>query len=118
MFRVRRLYGKEGSGDILQELEFAEASGDARWIEEIRSRYELRRGNLSRFMQELKQRFMQWYNRREGRRGTLWEDRYKSVLVEGSDEALMTMSAYIELNPVRAGLRSLRNLRREIITPR
>ncbi|MFV0338391.1 MAG: hypothetical protein ACK5LK_09150, partial [Chthoniobacterales bacterium] len=34
----------------------------------------------------------------------LWEDRFKSVLVEGSDEALMTVAAYIELNSVRAGL--------------
>jgi len=33
-------------------------------------------------MRELKQRFTQWHNRREGRKGPLWEDRYKSVLVE------------------------------------
>ncbi|MFV0337994.1 MAG: transposase, partial [Chthoniobacterales bacterium] len=101
---LRELYGKEGSGDVLQELEFAENAGDARWIEEIQERYEMRRGNLSRYMQELKQRFTMWYNPREGRRGTLWEDRFKSVLVEGSDEALTAMAAYIELNPVRAGL--------------
>ncbi|MFV0416948.1 MAG: transposase, partial [Chthoniobacterales bacterium] len=101
---LKRLYGREGAGDALQELERAEAAGDARWIEEIRERYEVRRGDLSKFMKELKQRFTMWYNRREGRRGTLWEDRFKSVLVEGSDKALMTMAAYIELNPVRAGL--------------
>ncbi|MFV0416189.1 MAG: transposase [Chthoniobacterales bacterium] len=101
---LRRLYGKEGAGDVLQELERAEAAGDVRWVEEIRERYEVRRGDLSKFMKELKQRFTMWYNRREGRRGTLWEDRFKSVLVEGSDKALMTMAAYIELNPVRAGL--------------
>ncbi|MDF1753979.1 MAG: hypothetical protein P1U89_14445 [Verrucomicrobiales bacterium] len=51
-----------------------------------------------------KQRFSQWYNLRNDRRGTLWEERYKSVLVEGSQEALMTMAAYIDLNPVRAGI--------------
>jgi putative transposase len=38
------------------------------------------------------------------RTGTLWEDRYKSVLVEGKTFALATMAAYIDLNAVRAGL--------------
>jgi hypothetical protein len=61
-------------------------------------------GDLSVFVKELKERFTKWYNRREGRRGTLWEERFKSVLVEDSDTALSTMAAYIELNPVRARL--------------
>ena len=53
---------------------------------------------------ELKQRFSQWFNARTGRKGTLWEERFKSVLVEGAGQALTTMAAYIDLNPVRAGL--------------
>jgi putative transposase len=44
------------------------------------------------------------YNRRHGRRGTLWEERIKSVLVEGAGDVLATMAAYIHLNGVRAGL--------------
>ena len=60
--------------------------------------------DLSEFMKRLKQRFTQWYNRRKGRRGTLWEERFRSVLVEGVGESLVTMAAYIDLNPVRAGL--------------
>ena len=44
-----------------------------------------------------------WHNRRQGRKGTLWEKRFKSVLVE-SGQALVTMATYIDLNPVRAGL--------------
>ena len=59
--------------------------------------------NLERFMKELKERFSRWFNKRHGRRGTLWQDRYKSVLIEDG-EALRTMAAYIDLNPVRAGL--------------
>lgn len=51
-----------------------------------------------------KQRFSAWYNHRKDRKGTLWEERFKSVLVDGCGEALMTMAAYIDLNPVRAGL--------------
>ena len=60
--------------------------------------------DLSLFVKEVKERFSRWFNKRRGRRGTLWMDRFKSVLVEGSGEALLTMAAYIDLNPVRAGL--------------
>jgi len=60
--------------------------------------------DVSAFMKLLKQRFTQWFNRHRGRKGTLWEERFKSVLVEGADEALATMAAYIDLNPVRAGI--------------
>lgn len=49
-------------------------------------------------------RFTQWFNRTHARKGTLWEERFESVLVEGAGTALMTMAAYIEPNPVRAGL--------------
>lgn len=70
--------------------------------------------DVSVFMRELKLRFSKWYNQRHGRRGTLWMERFKSVLVEGSKrqgssskqevDALRTMALYIDLNPVRAGL--------------
>ena len=54
-------------------------------------------------MKILKQRFTRWYNSQNGRCGTLWEARYKSVLVEDG-HAARVMSAYIDLNPVRAGM--------------
>ena len=60
--------------------------------------------DVSVFMKELKQRFSIWYNHRHGRHGTLWSERFKSVLVEGSESALRVVSAYVDLNPVRAGL--------------
>jgi putative transposase len=59
---------------------------------------------VSVFMQELKKRFTWWYNKRVGRKGPLWEDRFKSVLVENDETVLLTMAAYIDLNPVHAGL--------------
>src|SRR5262245_1223977 len=59
---------------------------------------------VSAVMKLLKQRFTQWYNGRTDRKGTLWEDRFKSVLVDGAGEGLTAMAAYIDLNPVRAGL--------------
>ena len=64
-----------------------------------------RRGDLSEFMKTVKQRFSIWFNRHHGNRiGTLWADRFKSVLVEGEGNPLQTMAAYIDLNPVRAGV--------------
>ncbi|MCC7373907.1 MAG: hypothetical protein IT581_04565, partial [Verrucomicrobiales bacterium] len=44
------------------------------------------------------------YNSKNDREGTLWEDRFKSVLVEGVGHVLAVMAAYIDLNPIRAGI--------------
>jgi hypothetical protein len=60
-------------------------------------------------MKILKQRFTQWYNGKNRRKGTLWEDRFRSVAVEIQDLATLgaaarIVSAYIDLNPVRAGM--------------
>ena len=59
--------------------------------------------SLSAFMKEFKMKMTEWYNRRHQRVGTLWETRFKSMLVEGS-RALQIVSAYIDLNPLRAKL--------------
>jgi putative transposase len=61
-------------------------------------------GNLSQFMKLLKQRFSIWFNKSHRRFGTLWAERFKSVLVESKPEVLETIAAYIDLNCVRAGL--------------
>jgi REP element-mobilizing transposase RayT len=71
--------------------------------EEIRSRYTRRMHDLSGFMKSLLERFTKWFNRRHSRSGHLWEDRFRSVIVE-SGTAARTMAAYIDLNPVRAGI--------------
>lgn len=61
-------------------------------------------GDVSQFMKLVKQRFSVWYNRSHGRYGTLWSERFKSVLVEGCSRVSAAMAAYIDLNAVRAGL--------------
>jgi hypothetical protein len=88
--RQFEIFDQSGSGDAGREA----------W----RQRMLGRMFSLSEFMKALKQRFTQWYNRRNGRTGTLWEGRYKSVIVEDEETALRTMATYIDLNPVRAGL--------------
>ena len=54
-------------------------------------------------MRDLGQRFVQYFNKRYGRTGTLWEGRYRSSVVE-SARYVLACYRYIELNPVRAGL--------------
>jgi len=72
--------------------------------EVIRKRLLARMGDVSSFMKTLKQRFSVWFNHTHGRFGTLWAERFKSVLVEGMGNPLQTMAAYIDLNPARSGL--------------
>jgi REP-associated tyrosine transposase len=71
--------------------------------EQLRQHYLSRLFDVSTYMKELKGRFAQWYNRRHQRYGVLWAERFKSVLIEGG-QALSAVSAYIDLNPLRAGL--------------
>ena len=73
-------------------------------VRKILARYEARRGNLSNFMKELNQRITNYINRREDRTGTLWEEPYESVWVEDTQSVLLATAAYIDLNPVRAGI--------------
>jgi REP element-mobilizing transposase RayT len=85
-----------------REAEIARAQATHRH-EEIRSRYTRRMHDLSEFMKSLLERFTKWFNRTHNRTGTLWEERYKSVIVEDGTAA-RTIAAYIDLNPVRAGI--------------
>lgn len=72
--------------------------------QQLRTRLLARMHDLSAFVRELKQRFGIWYNHRHGNKGTIWSDRFNSVIVERTQEALSTVAAYIDLNPVRAEL--------------
>jgi len=87
-----------------QLLERWRAEGNLDAMERLRQRLWAQMMDLSQFMKLLKQRFSQWFNKVHERRGTLWEERFRSVLIEGPGPALATVAAYIDLNPVRAGL--------------
>jgi REP element-mobilizing transposase RayT len=97
------LYSKAYLAQLKAELEIMTEKGMDSLYQKTVQGYLARLCSLEHFMKELKERFSRWFNKRHGRRGTLWQDRYKSVLVEDG-EALRTMAAYIDLNPVRAGL--------------
>jgi len=96
--RYRLMYGKtaeppSGSSGSWGEIIPDEDGG----VERLRQRL----GSVSRFTQELKQNFSRWYNKTHDRKGYLWGDRFKGVIISKGDTQL-ACSAYIDLNPVRA----------------
>jgi len=58
---------------------------------------------ITKLMQSIGRRYVQYINRSYCRTGTLWEGRFKSSLVQAA-EYLLTCMRYIELNPVRANM--------------
>jgi putative transposase len=106
--RLSALYSEALVAGVAAELADARKVGadgrenDAR-VAEIHARFTYRMHDLSQFMKGLLIRFTRWFNRTHNRTGTLWEERFKSVIVE-SGVAARTMAAYIDLNPVRAGM--------------
>ncbi len=99
LHRYRLMYPKspgppEGTYDSNGELIFPDEDGG---IERLRKRL----GSISRFVQELKQVYSRWYNKKYNRKGYLWGDRFKGVIAE-KGVAQLNCSAYIDLNPIRA----------------
>ena len=99
--RLRRFYGPKSSLVKTVEEHF-ERHGVV--SQSVRDSIAKRMGDVSVFMKELKHRFTKWFNKQANRFGTLWAERFKSVLIEDSIEAVSTVAKYIDLNPVRAGL--------------
>jgi len=58
---------------------------------------------IPQMMQAVGRRYVRYFNQRQSRTGTLWEGRYKSTLIQ-AERHLMACMAYIDLNPVRAGI--------------
>ena len=97
------IYGAEKLAGIRWELEQYRSQGNRAAAEALRERYLRRMWDLSVFMKALKQEFTVWWNKRHGKEGNLWQDKFKSVLVE-EGHAARVVAAYIDLNPVRAGM--------------
>jgi putative transposase len=114
--RLSALYSKAYVAVVAKELAAArkvvaegrvagggDGSNGEAYVQRIHERYTYRMHDLSEFMKTLLQRFTRWHNRRTKRCGNLWEETFKSVVVEDG-VASKTVAAYIDLNPVRAGM--------------
>lgn len=103
--RLNVLYGAEKVAKIHKRWDLFRANGAPDAVEEERSAFRKRMYDLSEFMKTFKQRFSLWYCSNHGHiEGTIWQGAFHSVLVEGRHDALNAISAYITLNPVRAGI--------------
>ena len=63
----------------------------------------LKTDSISQMMQSLGRQYVRYFNYTYKRSGTLWEGRYKSCLVQ-TEDYLIQLYRYIELNPVRANM--------------
>ena len=101
--RLKVFYSDWKVKEVAEALAEARGADDEAELTRIRESFTYRMHDLSEFMKMLLQRFSSWFNRTHGRTGRLWEQRFKSVLVQDGTAA-RTMAAYIDLNPVRAGI--------------
>ena len=98
---LQAFYGKKSP----QVEEFQKAmQGKKKRLETIKERYLKRMFDVSMFMKELKQAFSRWYNKLHDRFGTLWAERFTSLLVQDQSLALLVVAGYVDLNALRAGL--------------
>lgn len=102
--RMKCIYSTKKIAGMDKLIEEKKKEGDNQYEKDFYNGMRARMYNLSSFIQEVKQKFSKWYNHKNDRKGTLWEERFKSVLVQDSPNALVHIAAYIDLNPVRAGL--------------
>lgn len=128
---VKRFKGKVGEARLMEHLltlypthevetlkrRFAgwRNKGRAYLVENYLAAFKERFCDISVYNKEVKTRFTKWRNRRLRQRGTVWQEKFRSVVVESpvqaspkrstsEGNALRVLSAYIDLNPVRAGL--------------
>jgi len=105
--RLRAIYNEVQVAEVAKELADARqkvkdgCGEESALVGKIHARFTYRMHDLSQFMKGFLQRYTQWHNRVHERTGHLWQDRFKSVIVEDG-VAAKTMAAYIDLNPVRA----------------
>ena len=104
--RVAVLYGEARAAAIFRRWkDLADAEGGDAVVRRERDALRARMYDISGFMKTLKQRFSLWYTTHHGNlEGSIWQGRFHSTLVENSAGALSAVSAYIDRNPVRAGI--------------
>ena len=76
-----------------------EILNDAKLVAKYRQRLQ----DLGWFMKALKEPLARMANKEDDCKGTFWESRYKSIAIL-DEEALLATCAYIDLNPVAAGI--------------
>ena len=96
LFRGPLLVQRQRAGETMSDAEAAT-------LRDITDVYRKRLGSLSWFMKCLNEPIARQANREDGCTGHFWEARFHSQPLR-SEAALLTAMAYVDLNPVRAGM--------------
>ena len=102
--RLSALYREETVNTVMKVVSDYRAADADDLAEREKEKYTYRMYDISEFMKTYKQKYSMSYNKRHGRKGTLWEERFRSIMVQGSRHVLLATAAYIDLNAVRAGI--------------
>ena len=105
--RLAGIYGREAAERRVEGWRMLERNGGAARAMAERERLCRRMYNVSQFMKTLKERITRVFNAPGGRHaheGALWQGRFHSGVVEPTAAVLAIVAAYIEFNPVKAGI--------------
>jgi len=92
---------KSADGEIL-EVTKHRINEEMKNLDQI-TKMRTRLTNLGWFMKALKEPLSRMANKEDNCKGTFWEGRYKSIAIL-DEEALLATCAYIDLNPISAGI--------------
>jgi REP element-mobilizing transposase RayT len=101
---VTRMYTAEHFSDNQVRVRLEKWFPEGREIsEQAITKFRERWSSLAKFVKDIKQGFTRYYNKRHGRKGYFWGDRFKSLIVQNG-RSLVNLLAYVDLNPIRAGI--------------
>jgi len=99
-----RMFPKDHGDEATLRTRFKLTHGDkAAFSPSKIAEYREKWSSLSEFVKDIKQTFSRYFNKKNNRKGYLWGDRFKSVIVQDG-HTLVNCLAYIDLNPVRANM--------------
>ncbi len=101
---VVRMYPESEAGDEEIKKRLEKYYGSTLNLGEVRlADYRRRLTDLGAFIKDIKQGFTRYFNKKYDRRGFFWDGRFKSMIVQDG-KSLVNLLAYVDLNPVRAGI--------------
>ena len=101
---VVRMYPESDVSDEDVRKRYKRLYGEKKIVSETNlERFKKKLCSLSWYVKEIKQGFSRYFNKKYNRRGTLWGERFKSLIVEDG-LTLVNLLAYVDLNAVRAGI--------------
>jgi len=101
---VVRMYPESDITDQEIKRRLEKYYGDNLKVGEVRiADYRKRLTDLGAYVKDIKQGFTRYFNKKHDRRGFFWDGRFKSMIVQDG-KSLVNLLAYVDLNPVRAGI--------------